>query len=167
MKLLFRVIITALVSLSTMGVTVTPAQAKKQPELLFFQHANTGSIQIELTSGCYQLRLDQVDKEVVYLSTSPEKITGTLSIEAFMTSWKHDKKTENIQPNAILHATLINEGKTDSQISDVFVLERSNYQAKDDTLTYTICPLKKGAKFKTGQLVNINVFVDPFHRWPP
>jgi hypothetical protein len=149
-------------------LSVTQAHAKKaDPALLFFQHASAGTIQPDENKGCYQLRLNGLDKDVIYLSNSPDEITGRLTIPIFVSSWQHQQATESTKPNAILHADFVTNNKKILQVSDVFIIKRISYQASDNTMLYRICRFKDETTFRMGKFQDINIFVDPFHRWPP
>lgn len=139
----------------------------KNAELLFFQHTSNGLVKADKTPGCYQIELSGLDKKIIYLSTAPEEITGTLNIPTFITSWQHQQATHAAKPNAILHATLITANKTEVPVSDVFVLNNIAYHADKNTMVYRVCRFKSESKFKLGLLRNVDIFVDPFHRWPP
>lgn len=159
--------ISFLLMLLLSGASVSAFAQKNNAALLFFQHADNGTIQPDQQAGCYQMRLSGVDKQVIYLSNSPEEITGRLSIPVFITSWQHQQATQSIKPNAILHANLVTTNKKVTQISDVFVLKSVSYQSGDGAMTYRICRFNDEAAFKVGKLQDINIFIDPFHRWPP
>lgn len=149
------------------GASVGANAQKNNANLLFFQHGADGTLQAAKQTNCYQLRITGIDKDVIYLSNSPDEITGHLSIPVFITSWQHQQATSGVKPNAILHASLIDKNNKERQVSDVFVLKGIAYQSHQHAMIYQICRFNDEQAFKLGRLRNINIFIDPFHRWPP
>lgn len=159
------IILTMLIS----TVSTSAIAQKKNPSLLFFQHSDSGTLQLDKQAGCYQVHLNDAGKDVIYLSNSPDEVTGRLSVPVFMTSWQHQRVTQSAKPNAILHATLIASDNKKSQISDVFFIKSISvtHQGDNNSMTYLVCRFNNEAAFKVGKLQDINIFIDPFHRWPP
>src|SRR5258708_6854336 len=73
-------------------------------ELMFFQRASQGQITKDKTNAhCYNVVLSGLKDHVIYFSTEPARVTGTLTLPQFMETWEHNEHVNRIKPNAILH----------------------------------------------------------------
>jgi hypothetical protein len=140
----------------------------KQPtnnhiELLFFQQAKSGSIKMTST-GCYDLKLSDLNPNVVYFSNSPNKIAGNLTSEQFLTTIKHSEESEKINPNAVLNMKV--GGFFRSRHVNM-IGSLSHARLTNQSFSYTFCPFKGNNVIKQGKIRSVNLFVDPIHRWPP
>lgn len=139
-----------------------------QIELLFFQHAKSGRITPSKdNSGCYRIELSGLNKHVVYFADEPHHLTGVLTVPQFLETWYHNQKQYGLRPNSILHADVVGSKKTNQTVNDVAAFSQPQYDSKRGTLSYLACPLTPGKTFTATQLKDVNIFFDPFHRWPP
>lgn len=140
-------------------------QVHATPELMFFQHAAMGSIRpISHQAKCYEMTLIGLDSHVIYFSEAPNRISGDFNIKHFLETWAHDAKDGSLKPNAILHA---HNAKNQQEVNDIAILSHPVFQAKDNSIQYTACPIKPNTFFKQMALQDVDLFIDPFHRWPP
>lgn len=141
------------------------AQAAHPTELMFFQHAAMGTIRtLPHQSKCYQMTLIGLDHHVIYFSEAPNRVSGDLAIDHFLETWAHDSKKGSLQPNAILHA---HNAKNQQEVNDIAILTHPVFNAKDNSIQYTACPMKPNTMVKQMALQDLSLFIDPFHRWPP
>lgn len=140
-----------------------PKHLGNKIELLFFQYAGAGQIIAKPESGCYQLILNQLNPRVVYISDAPARVSGSYSIPEFVKAWQHHESSAHVKPNAIFHA----KNKNNQWVSETAVFSSLAFDSQKTTLTYTLCPLDKKEKLAEGQLESVNLFIDPFHPWPP
>lgn len=131
-------------------------------ELLFFQHAGSGEVFSKAKSECYRLVLRDLDARIIYISNAPARVTGSYSIPEFVKAWQHHESSVHIKPNAILHA----KTQDNRWVNDTATFSNIEYNAKEATLAYTLCPLDKNG-LEEGKLKAVSLFIDPFHPWPP
>lgn len=137
---------------------------KNKLQLMFYQHAGAGQmLPSPKHPNCYQLTLSKLDERVIYLSDAPARVTGTYTIPQFVNLWQHNQKTDRIRPNAFLHA----KTEKNQWINSTAEFLNLQYDEKNASLSYTLCPLDKQAQLTPGQLEAISIFIDPFHPWPP
>lgn len=167
-KKLFIILNSALLSLTLLSAQAISSQKKMlahphAAEFFFFQHAGNGKITVSGSDNCYQLVLTNLDKKMIYFSRSPQRTSGKITIAGFINTWEHNK----IKPNAILYATLKSAGVKEQDVSDVIVMKQASYNDASNTVAYHVCSLNNTSKLQTGDLYNANIFIDPFHPWPP
>jgi hypothetical protein len=146
------------------NTSASPKHLGNKIELMFFQHAGSGQILVESGNPpCYKLLLNKLDEQVIYISDQPARVTGSFTIPQFVETWHHNEQINHIKPNAILHA----KNQHGRWINDTAVFSNLQYDAKHQTLTYTLCPLDKDKGLSAGKFKAISIFIDPFHPWPP
>lgn len=136
---------------------------KSKAQILFFQHANVGSItKDKVNPSCYHIHLSQLKPHVIYFADQPSRTTGAMTWPEFAVTWKHNELVEHIHPNAVIHA--IANGK--KAVNDTVILSGLQYDNTNHSISYKACALDAKKMFVTGQLTDISVFIDPFHPWP-
>ncbi len=152
----------SLMSLAAMAFlyqsNVVAEEAPQKAKILFFQHANSGTVTPEKTStGCYYIQLSQLKDQMIYFANEPAHTTGLMNWADFALTWAHD----DIHPNAVIHAI-----KDNKQVNDTVTLSNLQYDKVNKTASYKACALNPKSKFAIGQLADVSVFIDPFHPWP-
>ena len=165
MKLKIIFMSTMIIS-SSISTAVYALKLKSQPnnsiELLFFHEADTGLIKSN-SNHCYDLILHNVSNTVLYFSNSPSRVTGQLTNAQYVTTLAHDQNVDKIEPNAVINMRI---GK--NNLSPLNIIgSLSNAWYKNKNFHYTLCPLNPNQMIKEGKVRNVNLFVDPIHRWPP
>lgn len=161
--------ITCIISgIASIGCVASHAHSSKPNnhiELLFFQQAKFGSIKPILKSEtCYELKLNNVKPHITYFSNTPNRQAGKLTISQFLQTLTHDQSVENIKPNAILTMTQ-NTKDQENEMHLIGTLGDARYYHK--TFQYTLCLFNNNPAIKAGELREVNLFIDPIHRWPP
>lgn len=133
-------------------------------KFLFFQKADSGHMVESSKKNCYQLILNNLNKEVLYFSDTPNKIAGYLTPRELYVTLKHDELTKKIHPNAVLNAYLRTNDK-EFEISLAGTLE--NPLLNKNKFKYQFCTFINKEYIKRGKLREVNLFIDPIHRWPP
>jgi len=159
-RIITTLIIGACAATSINAQSVLNTKNNNHIELLFFQHANNGSIK-PASSGCYDLVFSDVDKDVIYFANSPSKKVGTLTLQQYVKTMTHSQLVDKIKPNAVLNFKLGAETRSENMIGSL-----SNANFEKNKFHYTFCPFNNSV-VKNGEIRSIHLFVDPIHRWPP
>ncbi|MBA2651667.1 MAG: hypothetical protein H0U73_05315 [Tatlockia sp.] len=151
----------SLISLATVFLYQPNAMAGETAQkatILFFQHANQGTISQEKTNtSCYHIQLSQLKDQMIYFANEPARTTGVMNWADFALTWAHN----DIHPNAVIHAM-----QDKKPINDTVTLSNLQYDKINNTAAYKACALDPKSKFVIGQLADVSVFIDPFHPWP-
>lgn len=130
---------------ATTGVGNTNAESMPAANWMFVQ---TGK---SFTSDGKTLTIRGVAPQTLMFSDRPERMTGDVGTDRFVSYWTSGKDDfEKDPPNATVSATV--NGKT-----DLAVVELKNPRLSGDSLTYDIRPLG-GTLADTGQ--QVSVFID-------
>lgn len=139
---------------------------KNQENLLFVVRAQRAVFApAAQQKDCYQLTLTGLDKRVVYFSDEPKRITGKLSAQEFLTTWRHDSKS-NAAPNVAIEALHVNANHI-NEIDEVATLTSPQYDPQQQQLRFTACPLGQRPLKAYPHLQDVTVFFDDFVPWPP
>lgn len=136
-------------------------------DLLFVQQAEKGEV-IPLRSrlGCYVLKLRDMHRKVLYFSDQPERISGKLTVGEFVQTLENNAKHYGIKPNVAILAYGINN-KNIREINQIAVLTNPKFNATQETVSYTACPINKENKVRqTRKFGDITLIFDSFHTWP-
>jgi hypothetical protein len=157
-----RIYVPFLISLAAMVFLYQSSVVAKQPlhkaKILFFQHADLGAISPEKASrDCYHIQLSHLKEQVIYFANEPARTTGVMNWADFALTWVHN----DIHPNAVIHAL-----KDKKLVNDTVTLFNLEYDKTNHTASYKACSLNPNSKLATGQLVDVSIFLDPFHPWP-
>ncbi|MBA2709995.1 MAG: hypothetical protein H0U57_05330 [Tatlockia sp.] len=137
---------------------VMAMEAPKRAKILFFQHANLGTITPEKTSAsCFNIQLSQLKEQVIYFANEPARTSGVMNWTDFALTWAHN----NIHPNAVINAI-----KDKKIVNDTVTLYNLQYDKLNKTASYKACTLDPKLEFAPGQLADVSLFIDPFHPWP-
>jgi len=140
------------------------AKKKNNVSLLFIHHAESAQFIPGATgSRCGKLVVAHPQNKVLYFTDAPVRDEGSLSINEFLQTWKHN----HVQPNtAVLGYVTDSAGNSIEQRG---VTELSHPVYKKKTLTFTACPLRNQTMnaYPTQKLVDVTLFIDPFKPWPP
>lgn len=142
-----------------------------QIELLFYQRAETAMIKPHARSTqCYDLALSELSPHVVYFANYPSHQAGQMTVLNYSESINHAISTSSIRPNAILHAHI--QSKLAKENDEAFMINRpieirtSSYDAINQRMQYLVCDLEKNQAVMNYNLKHIDLFIDPFHRYP-
>ncbi len=136
---------------------------RNRVELLFLQQADSGSIVVDNDKpGCYTLTLANLHQHVLYFSDQPKRKAGRLTLKEFLETWSHDR----IKPNVAMQAFAVNREDV-KEINMVAVLSNPKYNAKNQSMTYTACPISSSKIMANLNLRSVNLFIDPIQQWPP
>jgi len=136
---------------------------RNRVELLFLQQADSGSIVPDNDKpGCYTLTLTNLHQNVLYFSDQPKRKAGRLSITEFLQTWSHDR----IKPNVAMQAFAVSRADI-KEMNTVAVLSNPRYDAENQSMTYTACPISSSKIIAHHHLRSVNLFIDPIPQWPP
>lgn len=125
--------------------------------LLFLQEAEQATL-IPSSKGCYNLSLTKLQPELLYFSDRPNKVSGYMNVQEFMSIWGKSK----VIHNAVLHGYA--NSKDHASTSIALSISLPTYHSKWDRLSYTACLLdvKSEKSWPETKLYNATLFVDPF-----
>jgi hypothetical protein len=137
--------------------------------LFFIQKTNTIKIMPAADNkapNCYQVVLYDLSSNIIYFSDAPKRVSGTIPISKFLTSWKHGFSSPESGPNGVIHGHSDNNHQ---DIGDIVTLSHPVYDVKHQNISYTACSMEhKHRVFSDGQVIhNALIFIDPINPWPP
>lgn len=147
------------------------ARSMNQIELLFYQRAESASIKPHAGSTqCYDLTLSALNPHVVYFANYPAHQAGQMTVLNYAESINHAISSSSMRPNAILHAHI--QSKLAKENDEAFMINRpieirtASYDAINQRMQYLVCDLEKKQAVMNYNLKYIDLFIDPFHRYP-
>lgn len=143
-----------------------------QIELLFYQRAEAGSVKIHAgLKQCYDLTLLNLSPHVIYFANYPAQQAGQMQVAHYANSIEHTLSTSSVKPHAILHAHIHSKDAKPNDESTIInrpvEIRASAYHASQQKMVYLVCDLENNQASLSYSLKHIDLFVDPFHRWPP
>ncbi|MCK4869533.1 MAG: hypothetical protein KAS93_00310 [Gammaproteobacteria bacterium] len=144
-------------------IMLTPTCFANKPKLLFVQTAQSGTVtKMSNYPNKYKLQLNNVTGYVTYFSDRPNRITGLMTTNDFVTYWnKGASSFAKDNPNAGLESVTINSLKKTKNVSFVFEISNPIYNHKNRTITYTAKPLNKNIRItKPIKLGYTSIFID-------
>lgn len=138
---------------------------KNDKEYLFVQTAKKAEIKATQTDRTYTLTFKDISPYVVYFTDRPNRETGHLSMQEYLTTWKNGADTfAKSAPNAALEGVKFAGIKNGMEaVSYTFALSQPVYNEKANTLAYTVTLLsgeKVLTKEQLGKMRRPVLFID-------
>ncbi len=141
------------------------ANTQQSTQMEFVQTAHEGKLEaIPGKSGQYKITLYKPDAYVSDFSDRPKRVTGIIPIKRFVQLW--DKKTIHNNfavspPNAAIETITVNMIFNKHHLSLLASLSDPKYDAKSDTIKYTLSSLSsRDPKIKKTKLGFTVLFID-------
>lgn len=128
---------------------------------LFLEMADQGNL-VKNKDNSYSLTLKDQSKQVYYFTDRPERKTGSISLQQFISLWREKDIKNNfseVPPNA---AITMKDSTGQRQHLFVEVLQPTYSK---DTVNYKLVVLNK-EPVHTGQIKDLSLFFDSIH-WNP
>ena len=161
-------------SLESMENSSKECSDKNNISLLFVQEAKHATLyKISKNNLCYNFTIWPASNKVHYFSEEPAREAGELTTKKFITLWQNqDSSTSSsFKPNVAIEGDLVSNGKFVKIYNSGATLSNIRYSVKNNSITYTACPISNGNTLKSADLRNVTVFIDNekvgFTPWPP
>lgn len=134
--------------------------------MLFVQQARSISFKptknVEKTN-CYNITLHNTKHRIMYFSDQPKRMSGHINNYDYLKMWKKNRTRPNVAIEAFYQ-----EGDIAHEVTAIATLSKPNYNHKADTFSYLAClETSKKNVIRHPEMVEVTLFVDPFHGWPP
>lgn len=138
---------------------------EKGKDYLFIQSANKAEIKATKVDNTYLLVLKNVSPYIIYFTNRPNRDTGHMPLEQFVSDWKKGADSfAKDQPNAGLEGIKFEGMKHGlNAVNYTFILSNPIYDKKDKTFTYTAKTLNGEAALKPADLGKLRhpvIFID-------
>jgi hypothetical protein len=146
-------------------MTKSVKQIDNKIELLFVENvANAKFTKDAHKPGCLHLTLWPVVGGIHYFTNEPVRLSGNITPDHFVSFWhKQNTASQPFIPNVDIEGVLPNHHSLDQSAA----LSSAVYNAKKETMAYTACPLAGQTLHSSFHIVDISIFFDGFHGWPP
>ncbi|MBA2654778.1 MAG: hypothetical protein H0U71_06900 [Gammaproteobacteria bacterium] len=133
---------------------------KENTQVLFIQVANAGElVPNKNEAGSYRLTLKNVDPFTSYFTDRPNRVTGIVPTQEFVSMWQN-RDIQSSPPNVAIETSDLKNGH---KINRVFVLSNPVYDAQKQEITYSAKSLSKERTHKPISMGYTVLFIDDFH----
>lgn len=155
-------ILVILLTASMLAGSAFAVSAKKNVTVVYVQNAKSSELKADAKHpNVLQLTLHKPESHVSYFSDRPQRLTGIVELQQFLSLWDDKSKAKFMQnpPNVAI------ETKKSNLIG---MLSNPSYNSKTGDLTFTFTPIKPlPAEFKYGKDLGYTVlFIDDVS-WDP
>lgn len=152
-------ILSLLLSFSALANGGTPP-LPNDAQVLFVQVAKSGALVAKQNQpNTYSLVLKAVEPFTSYFTDRPNRVTGLLATNNFVSIWQSENDIRKIPPNVAMETSNLKNG---NHVNQVLVLSDPVYDAKNHLITYTAKSLN-GSQLQPMNLGYTVLFIDNFH----
>lgn len=144
--------------LTTLFSSTLIAQANCPQSFFFVAHAQSGEV-VKMPDGNFQLKFHPLNKQIIYFSDRPKRITGTLSITKFLEIGKKGPDSFQVDhPNASIGVISSEAHGSNFAAYNAVILSHAKYDATNNLLSFSIKPLR--GTLTEDKIKYLTVFID-------